>query len=524
MTLTVGTPGGSTTPAFNPLKKGLRMERTPQPCAMVIFGATGDLTHRKLIPALYNLALEHLLPEGFSMVGFARRPWTDEVFREESLNAVNKFSRRRPAQPNVWEQFVKGIYYVSSEFQNPEGYKKLAETLDKLDEERGTQGNRLFYLSTNPSDYETIINNLGAAGLAKPQRPGSDSWTRIIIEKPFGHDLHTAQELNDVVARVFRENQVFRIDHYLGKETVQNILVFRFANGIFEPIWNRQYVDHIQIVVAEELGVEGRGPYYDESGTIRDMVQNHMMQLLSLVCMEPPVSYEANSIRDEKVQVLRAIKPLDSDEVVERTLRGQYGPGTIFGKPVPGYRQEERVNPNSITDTYVAIKLFVDNWRWAGVPIYLRTGKRLPKRTSEVSLQFKPAPQQLFSPSGMPIEPNVLVLQIQPNEGISLKFGAKVPGQTMNIRPVTMDFRFGQSFGGAAADAYERLILDAMLGDSTLFARRDEVEQAWAIVTSITDGWKLHMPPAFPNYEAGTWGPKEADEFIERDGRQWRRL
>ena len=524
MTLMIETPGSMTTPALNPLRRGLRMERTPQPCIMVIFGATGDLTHRKLIPALYNLGLEHLLPEGFSMVGFARRPLDDAKFQEAALESVNKFSRRRPVQPAVWEQFVKGIYYVASDFTNLEGYKTLAATLDKIDEERGTQGNRLFYLSTPPSDYEIIINNLGEAGLAKPQRPGSDAWTRVIVEKPFGHDLKSAQELNDVIAKVFRENQVYRIDHYLGKETVQNILVFRFANGIFEPIWNRQYVDHIQMVVSEELGVEGRGPYYEESGTIRDMVQNHMMQLLSLVCMEPPVSYDANAIRDEKTKVLRAIKPLDSDEVVERTVRGQYGAGTIFGKPVPGYRQEDRVSPNSITDTFVAMKLFIDNWRWAGVPIYFRTGKRLPKRTSEISFQFKPAPQQLFSPSGMPLEPNTLVLQIQPNEGISLKFGAKVPGPTMNIRPVTMDFRFGQSFGVASADAYERLILDAMLGDSTLFARRDEVEQAWAIITSIIEGWKLHMPPNFPNYESGSWGPKEADELIEKDGRRWRRL
>ncbi len=524
MTVITGTPGGVEVPAANPLRKGIRMERTPVPCVMVIFGATGDLTHRKLIPALYNLALEHRLPEEFSMVGFARRPWDDDTFRKESLDSVNKNSRRRPVNPPVWDQFVKGIFYVSSDFNNQAGYKKLAETLDKIDQDRGTQANRLFYLSTPPSDYEIIINNLGEAGLAKPQRASSDSFTRIIVEKPFGHDLKSAQELNDIISRVFRENQIFRIDHYLGKETVQNILVFRFANGIFEPIWNRQYVDHIQIVVAEELGVEGRGPYYEESGTIRDMVQNHMMQLLSLVCMEPPVSNEANAIRDEKTKVLRAIKPLDADEVVERSVRGQYGPGIIFGQPVPGYRQEERVDPNSITDTFVALKLFVDNWRWAGVPIYFRTGKRLPKRTSEISLQFKPAPQQLFSASGMPIEPNVLVLQIQPNEGISLKFGAKVPGQTMNIRPVTMDFRFGQSFGVAAADAYERLILDAMIDDSTLFTRRDEVEQAWSIISSILEGWKLHMPPSFPNYEAGTWGPKEADELIEKDGRRWRRL
>jgi glucose-6-phosphate 1-dehydrogenase len=342
------------------------------------------------------------------------------------------------------------------------------------------------------------------------------------VEKPIGHDLESAQQLNEIVAQVFRENQVFRIDHYLGKETVQNILVFRFANSIFEPLWNRRYIDHIQMTVSEELGVEGRGPYYENSGTIRDMVQNHMMQLLSLVCMEPPINFDANSVRDEKVKVLRAIAPLGTDDVVQRTVRGQYGAGVIFGKPVKGYREEERVNPNSVTDTFTAIKLFVENWRWAGVPIYLRTGKRLPKRITEVALQFKPAPHRLFPQTN--IEPSVLTLQIQPNDGISMRFGAKVPGQAMQIRPVTMDFRFGQSFGNVAADAYERLILDALLGDSTLFARRDEVEQAWTIVNSITDGWKYLMTPNFPNYESGTWGPKEADDFIEKDGRRWRRL
>lgn len=512
----------ASTTVQNPLREGLRMERTPEPCAMVIFGATGDLTHRKLAPALYNLALERLLPPNFSVVGFARRQWDSEKFREEILNSVNSYSRRRPVQPTIWENFHQGVYFVSSEFNNLEGYHKLAELLDQLDKERGTSGNRLFYLSTNPSDFPIIINNLGASGLAKPQRPGSEAWTRVIVEKPIGHDLATAQELNETIATVFRENQVFRIDHYLGKETVQNILVFRFANGIYEPIWNRRYVDNIQITVAEELGVEGRGPYYDSAGTIRDMVQNHMMQLLSLVCMEPPVNFEANAVRDEKTKVLRAIKPLDSEEVMQRTVRGQYGPGSINGQFVPGYRQEERVDPNSITDTYVAMKLFVDNWRWAGVPIYFRTGKRLPKRVTEVSLEFKPAPHLLFQNANL--EPNVLSLQIQPNEGISMKFGAKVPGQTTQIRPVTMDFRFGQSFGVASADAYERLILDAMLGDGTLFARRDEVEVAWSIVNSITDGWEYQMPPRFPNYEAGTWGPKEADYFIEKDGRRWRRL
>ncbi len=509
----------------NPLRQGVRTERTPEPSVMVIFGATGDLTHRKLIPALYNLSLERRLPENFQVVGFARRPWNDETFQNEAKDSINKYSRRRPVQPTIWDNFGKNIHYVESNFNDLSGYQKLAEVLNKLDQENGTNGNRLFYLSTNPADYPTIIQNLGQAGLAAPQRAGSGSWTRIIIEKPFGHDLTSALELNDTVANVFRENQVFRIDHYLGKETVQNILVFRFANSIFEPLWNRQYVDHIQMIVSEELGVEGRGPYYDESGAIRDMVQNHMMQLLSLTCMEPPSTFEANAIRDEKTKVLRAIQPLTPDEVVQRTVRGQYGPGLILGKPVPGYHEEDRVPKDSITDSFVAIKLFIDNWRWAGVPIYLRTGKRLPKRTSEVALQFKQVPHSLFNlPGEPPMEPNVLVMQIQPNEGISLKFGAKVPGQNMQVRPVNMDFRFGQSFGVTAADAYERLILDAMLGDSTLFTRRDEVEQAWAIVTSILDGWKLHMPPKFPNYEAGSWGPREADELIERDGRRWRRL
>lgn len=521
MTMMATSPSQAELP--NPLRQGIRQERVPEPCTMIIFGATGDLTHRKLIPALYNQALERRLPPNFSMVGFARRPYNDETFQQEALNSINKFSRRKPAEPVVWDQLGKNIHYVQSDFTNPDGYKKLAEVLDKIDETNGTRGNRLFYLSTNPDDYPTIVNALGAVGLNKPNKPGA--WVRIIVEKPFGFDLPSALKLNTTIGEIFNENQVYRIDHYLGKETVQNILVFRFANSIFEPLWNRQYVDHIQIIVSEELGVEGRGPYYDESGAMRDMVQNHMMQVLSLICMEPPSNFEANAVRDEKVKVLRAISPLTPDEVVERTVRGQYGPGLIMGQPVPGYREEERVPPDTITETFVAMKLFVDNWRWAGVPIYLRHGKRLPKRTSEVTLQFKPVPHGLFSqPGDPPIEPNVLSLQIQPNEGISLKFGAKVPGPTMNIRPVTMDFRFGQSFGVAAADAYERLILDAMLGDSTLFARRDEVEQAWAIVTSILDGWKLHMPPNFPNYEAGSWGPAEADELIERDGRRWRRL
>ncbi len=505
----------------NPLRAGLRMQRTPEPCAVVIFGATGDLTHRKLVPALYNLQRERLLPPGFSVVGFARREWSDEFFGNSLLEDARQFSRSG-VEDALWESFAEGIFDVQSSFDNPDGYAALAHKLQELDEQRGTSGNRLFYLATPPESYATIIQQLGAAGLA---RSPSGGWVRIIIEKPFGRDLMSARALNAEVHQVFEESQVYRIDHYLGKETVQNILVFRFANGIFEPLWDRRYVDHVQITVAETVGVEGRGGYYERAGAMRDMVQNHMMQLLTLTAMEPPIGYRADAVRDEKVKVLRAIHPIAPEQVEQYTVRGQYGPGTVGGQPVPGYRQEPGVAPDSTTETYVALQLFIDNWRWAGVPFLLRTGKRLPKRVSEIAIQFRSAPLMLFEGGPLSdIEPNVLAMQVQPDEGITLRFDSKVPGQTNQIRPVTMDFRYNASFGVESPEAYERLLLDAMLGDSTLFTRSDEVEASWSLITPIHQGWSMDAPPEFPNYEAGTWGPKEADRLLGKEWRAWRRL
>jgi glucose-6-phosphate 1-dehydrogenase len=510
----------------NPLREGLRTELTAEPCVVIIFGATGDLTHRKLMPALYTLALERRLPLGTSLVAFARRPFTDQAFAADMLDAVRDFSRSS-YRPAVAERFGENIRYIQASFDDPDGYRELERTCAELDETRGTRGNRLFYLATAPTAYSTIVEQLGAAGLVRPsRRNGSNGgWTRIIVEKPFGRDLATARELNDQLAGVFAEDQVYRIDHYLGKETVQNIMAFRFANSVFESIWNREHIDHIQITVAESIGVEGRGPYYEESGALRDMVANHILQVLSLVAMEPPVALDANAVRDEKLKVLRAIHPLNTAEVARRTVRGQYGSGAINGKAVAGYREEERVDPQSSTETFVAIKLLVDNWRWAGVPFYLRHGKRLPKRATEIAIRFKPTPQLLFGQGDAGWhQPNVLTLRIQPDDGIGLRFGTKVPGPGMEIRSVQMDFRFGTSFGGQAADAYERLILDAIQGDSTLFTRGDETEAAWAIVTSILEGWKHLPPPDFPNYEAGTWGPRAARDLIAREGRAWSRL
>src|SRR5579859_5497055 len=514
-------PQRSVVEAPNPLREGIRIKNSPEPCVMVIFGATGDLTHRKLLPALYNLALEHPLPAGFSVVAFARRPYDDGTFREQVLESINEFSRQKPVNPQVWESFASGIYYLQSDFHDPAGYEKLSSLLSKLDQERGTSGNRLFYLSTPPSQYPEIIQHLGAAGLNRNRK----GWTRIIIEKPFGHDLPSARELNRQVGKVFKEEQIYRIDHYLGKETVQNILVFRLANGIFEPVWNRRYVDSVQITVAENIGIEGRASYYEESGAIRDMVQNHMLQLLTLVAMEPPITFDANAVRDEKVKVLHALQPWSGHDVITNTIRAQYGPGWVGGQQVPGYTEEPGVSPHSVTETYVALKLFVDNWRWAGVPFYLRTGKHLPKRVTEIAIQFKQAPLMIFknSDAQAQVEPNVLTLRIQPDEGISLKFGAKVPGTDMQIRSVNMDFFYGSSFVREQPEAYERLLLDSMLGDSTLFTRRDEVEAAWSFIQGILDGWNKEPRETILTYESGTWGPQAADEFIWRDGFRWRR-
>jgi glucose-6-phosphate 1-dehydrogenase len=489
---------------------------------MVIFGATGDLTHRKLLPALYNLALEHPLPAGFSVIAFARRPYNDDEYRQQALESINQYSRQKPVNPQVWENFAAGIHYLQADFNDPKGYDRLNNLLNLLDQERGTGGNRIFYLSTPPSQYPEIIQRLGAAGLNRSRK----GWTRIIIEKPFGHDLGSAKELNRQVGKVFKEEQVYRIDHYLGKETVQNILVFRLANGIFEPVWNRRYVDHVQITVAENIGLEGRSGYYEEAGAIRDMVQNHVLQLLSLVAMEPPIAFDANSVRDEKVKVLHALQPLIGQDVVTHIIRAQYGPGWLSnGQQVVGYRQEPGVSPHSTTETYLVLKVFIDSWRWAGVPFYLRTGKHLPKRVTEIAIQFKQAPLMLFKRSEAygQVEPNVLTLRIQPDEGISLKFGAKVPGTEMQIRSVNMDFFYGSSGFREQPEAYERLLLDCMLGDSTLFTRRDEVEAAWTFIQGILDAWKIEPPETIQTYESGSWGPQAADEFIWRDGRRWRR-
>jgi glucose-6-phosphate 1-dehydrogenase len=506
----------------NPLRPGLRMDRTPEPCTMVIFGATGDLTSRKLVPALYNLTRERRLPGGFSVVGFARRDWDDDHFRQVLLDGTNANSRSGQVDQALWEAFAQGISYHRSSFDDPEGYAGLVNRLAAIDAQRGTGGNRVFYLATPPESYPEIIRQLGAHGLHRSPNGG---WTRIIIEKPFGRDLASAQSLNQDVLGVFDEEQVYRIDHYLGKETVQNILVFRFANGIFEPIWNHRYVDHVQITVAENIGVQDRGGYYDQSGALRDMIQNHLMQLFALVAMEPPVAYDADAVRDEKVKVLRALRRINPERIAESTIRGQYSAGNADGRPARGYREERGVTTDTRTETYVALKLFIENWRWAGVPFYLRSGKRLPRRVSEIAVQFKTPPFLLFNHTPTPmneIDANVLAIKIQPDEGITLKFGSKVPGQPQ-IRPVTMDFRYGTSFGVASPEAYERLLLDCMLGDGTLFTRRDEVEASWSLMSTILDGWSRDTRTPEP-YEAGTWGPAGADEFLARDNRVWRRL
>ena len=488
----------------NPLLEGLPIARRPEPCTMVIFGASGDLTKRKLFPALYSLAYRQLLPEKFGVLGVARTEGTDNEFRERMKAAVQEFGRD-DFREDVWQELADGMHYVYDE-------DKLAAALRDLGERRGTTGNRIYYLAVPPAAFEEIV---GWVGKHKSRK----GWTRVIVEKPFGHDLQSAQDLNVLLHKHFDESQIFRIDHYLGKETVQNMLALRFANGIFEPIWNRQFIDHIQITVAETLGIEGRAEYYERAGAIRDIFQNHLLQLIALTAMEPPIDLAADSVRNEKVKVLKSIHTPGPKHVV----RGQYGRGYVEGQEVPGYREEAGVDPSSMTETFVAAKLFVDNWRWADTPFYIRAGKRMARRETTIAIEFKRAPHPPFvEVAAEGLRPNVLLIHIQPDEGVSLAIGAKVPGQGLQIRTVHMDFLYGGAFRTDLPEAYERLLVDCMRGDASLFTREDEVVEQWEIVDAIVAFWRRDRP-SFPNYAAGTWGPPSSDELIQRDGRSWRR-
>jgi glucose-6-phosphate 1-dehydrogenase len=510
------------TTAQNPLEDASRPKKNVDPCILVIFGATGDLTGRKLVPALYNLALDGQLPGHFSCIGFARRPKSNEQFRQEMLDAVNKFSRNRPVDNEVWESFNNQLFYHQSEFHDDQGYENLKKLLDDLDKQFGTKGNRLFYLSTQPSFFPLIIEKLNQHQLIYNTNEVLSKWSRVIIEKPFGHDLKSAEQLQKEISQHLTENQIYRIDHFLGKETVQNILVFRFSNSIFESLWNSHHIDHVQITVSEEMGIGTRGRLWEEAGMLRDIVQNHMMQLLSLVAMEPPASLKADAIHAEKIKVLEAIRPFPTKKISEWAVRGQYGPGYIEGKEVIGYKQEENVSPTSFVETYAALKLYIDNWRWNGVQFYLRAGKRLAKKSTEIAIIFKNAPSSLFQNENKQNEPNVLVIRIQPDEGISLKVNCKIPGLSNLIQPVKMNFQYGAYFGSMPPEAYERLICDCMSGDNTLFARADEALTSWGLLTPVLEYWAKEAPDDFPNYASGTWGPKAADDLLAQDGNQWR--
>ena len=495
----------------------------PEPLIFVIFGATGDLTHRKLLPALYALAAAKRLPQEFGVVGVARREKAEEDYRQEMKDAVSKYALS-PVSPEVLDSFAEKLHFCIGQFQDPAAYVGLKHELEQLKKEIATQGNVLFYLATPPEFDEVIVENLSHAGLLTEGGTKSP-WTRVIFEKPFGHDLASAIELNRSIHKHLREDQIYRIDHYLGKETVQNIMAVRFANGILEPLWNRNYVDNIQITAAETIGIENRATYYENAGALRDMVQSHLLQVFSLVAMEPPVSWSSKAIHDEKVKVLQAMDRLSGELVDAQTVRGQYGAGWVDGQPVPGYRQEAGVSPDSNTDTFAALKLCVDSWRWGKVPIYLRTGKRLPRRATEVALTFKEPPQMLFRNTSAPIQADVLTMRIQPDEGVTLTLNSKVPGAGFRVQPVDLDFLYGQTFTGAVPEAYERLLVDAMRGDSTLFTRSDEVEEGWDIIQGVLDRWEgdPDAPAAdFPNYAGGSWGPYEATRLLEQDGRRWR--
>jgi glucose-6-phosphate 1-dehydrogenase len=509
----------------NPLHDGLRIEPTPGPTTLVIFGASGDLTKRKLLPAVYRLSKRGRLSAQFAVVGIARSQMDDEAFRAQFRESLKEFAGPDSEWDEIAASLASRMYYVSGETDDPNLYSRLSARLEEIDGAEGV----LYYLAIPPTIYRSVIEQLGAAGLAKASNRG---WRRIVIEKPFGTDLASARELNHVAHQHFDEDQVYRIDHYLGKETVQNLLVFRFGNGMFEPVWNRRYIDHVQIAAAETVGVEHRASYYETAGALRDMVQNHLMQVMSLVAMEPPIAFTAESVRDRKMDALLAVQPLVESPANgmepqddHNVVRAQYRAGWVNGAEVPGYLAEGGVDPRSTTETFVAVRVQLDSWRWAGVPFYLRTGKRLPKRTTEIAIQFRRPPLEIFRrASHAPVAPDLLIVNVQPDEGISLRFEAKLPGTRMQIAPVMMNFRYGTTFGGDVPEAYETLLLDAMLGDATLFARHDFVETSWSLITPVLEAWSRRGPTAIPTYEAGEWGPAEADALIEQDRRRWRTL
>ena len=488
---------------------------------MVIFGASGDLTTRKLLPALYNLRRSKLLPEDFAVLGVAVDQMSEDDFRNKVRSDIREYAGA-PQDCTQCDWLAERVYYMAGDFRDNGTYSHLKDVLAELDQKHSTKGNYLYYLATAPAFFSEIPGRLGSAGLTTE---ADGHWRRVVIEKPFGNDLESARALNRDLSKSLSEKQIYRIDHYLGKETVQNILVFRFSNGIFEPVWNRRYIDHVEVTVAEELGVERRGGYYDHAGALRDMIPNHILQLVTLTSMEPPISFQADAVRDEQSKILHAIQIMPPEEVLTRAVRGQYGPGTIDGKPEPGYREEPMVNPQSNTETFVALKLSIDNWRWADVPFYVRTGKRMAKRVTEIAIQFRRAPFVLFRDT--PVErlmPNLLVLHIQPDEGISLRFGAKIPGPIVRVGSVNMDFDYVDYFGSEPSTGYERLLYDCMVGDATLFQRSDMVEAGWSVVGPIQDVWRALPARTFPNYESGSWGPKEADDLMKRDGRAWRKI
>ncbi len=514
----------------NPFDSAQANTFSVRPSVVVIFGATGDLTHRKLVPGLYNLSVDGHLPTHFSLVGFARRDWSDEHFRDSLREGVEKHSRRKQIDQGIWSEFASHCSYVKGGFRDPEAYEVLRQRLDDLDTQSGVEHDRIFYFATSPNFFELISGMLKEVGLLVRGREGyrESPRSRVIVEKPFGHDLASARELNAALLRSMDEDQIYRIDHYLGKETVQNLLVFRFANGIFEPIWNHKYIHHVEISVCESIGVGSRADYFDEAGILRDIVQNHALQLLCLVGLEPPVAFEADAVRDEKVKVLRSVHRLSSPEVRQDVVRARYLAGSVAGEKVNGYLAEEGVDPDSDTETFVAMRLSIDNWRWAGVPFFLRAGKRLAKRVTEISIHFRSAPHTLFQGEDLELlRPNILSFEIQPDEGISLRISSKPPGPRVRVQEVNMDFSYGTSFGIEPPEAYERLLLDCMRADPTLFTRNDEIEEAWDLMSPLLNTWasKEGQTPPVYGYEAGTWGPKAADELLQRDiGRGWRRL